>query len=209
MDDVKVVQDAALANVLSAVESALMSAPAKRKPEAPQPSGPAAKRWKASGHMLGLDADLSGDSEEEQDFASDAAASLAGAAPTRATVTDAPGQTIKETPAVMETVTKTRQGGAWEASVPSDSSSLDSEQEALHSLVEPAQPPNGSCLVPEATPAAQATAPSQVPEVSALPPALTFLDIVGHVSRVPCQRRPGCLSCKALPPQAAGLAAHC
>lgn len=64
LDDVKVAQDAALANVLSAVESALASAPGKRKPTAALKP---AKRQKAPRHMSGLDGDLSSDSDEEQD----------------------------------------------------------------------------------------------------------------------------------------------
>ena len=166
MDDVKVAQDAALANVLSAVESALGSAPAKRKPEAGQPGMLPAKRQKASGHMLGLDADLSSDSEEEQDIVSDAGANPDDAAPTHAVIPDALAQTAKGTGAVKEIVTETVQVSALEASIPGNSSSLDSEQEALHSLVETAQPPHGSSSVPEATPVLQATEPSQPPEVS-------------------------------------------
>ena len=175
MDDVKVAQDAALANVLSAVESALASAPAKRKPEAGQPSMLPAKRQKASGHMLGLDADLSSDSEEEQDDASDAGANPAGAAPTCAAIADAPGQTAKGPGAVKEIVIETVQVSALEAQVPGDSSSLDSEQEALHSLAEPAQPAHGSSSALEVTPVPQATEPSQPQEVSALPLALILL----------------------------------
>lgn len=60
----KVAQEAALANVMSAVESGLASAPAKRKSDAAPPS---AKRQRASGHMLDLDGDLSSDSDAEAD----------------------------------------------------------------------------------------------------------------------------------------------
>ena len=68
MDDVKIAQDAALANVMSAVESALASAPAKR------PSDPAllpAKRQKGPRHMIDLDGDLLSDSDEEPDQEAD------------------------------------------------------------------------------------------------------------------------------------------
>ena len=177
MDDVKVAQDAALANVLSAVESALASAPAKRKPESGQPGMLPAKRQKASRHMLGLDADLSSDSEEELDVASDAGASPAGTAPTHAPIADAPGQMAKGPGAVKEIVIETVQVRALEAQVPGDSSSLDSEQEALHSLAEPAQPAHGSSSALEATPAPQPTKPLQPQEVSALPLALILLRV--------------------------------
>ena len=73
MDDVKVAQDAALANVMSAVESALASAPAKRASEPAQPSMPSSKRRKASNHMLDLDGDLSSDSDEDPELEPEAA----------------------------------------------------------------------------------------------------------------------------------------
>ena len=177
MDDVKVAQDAALANVLSAVESALATAPAKRKPESGQPGMLPAKRQKASEHMLGLDADLSSDSEEELDVASDAGVNLAGAAPAHANIADASGQTAEGLGFVKEIATETVQVSASEAQVPGDSSSLDSEQEALHSLAEPAQPAHGSSSALEATPVPQATEPSQPQEVSALSLALILLGV--------------------------------
>ena len=71
MDDVKVAQDAALANVMSAVESALASASGKRKPDAPLLP---ARRQKAPRHMSGLDGDLSSDSDEELEQDTDAGA---------------------------------------------------------------------------------------------------------------------------------------
>ena len=166
MDDVKVAQDAALANVLVAVESALASAPAKRKPEAGQPGILPAKRQKASGHMLGLDADLSSDSEEEQDVVSDAGANPDDAAPTHAILPGTLAQAAKGTGAGKKIVTEAVEVSALEASIPGNSSSLHSEQEALHSLAEPAQPPHGSSSAPEVTPVPQATGPSQPSEVS-------------------------------------------
>ena len=198
MDDVKVAQEAALANVLSAVESALASAPAKRKPELRQPSMLPAKRQKASRHMLDLDADLSSDSEEEQGPASDAAPAVAdsagtarvpasGAAPTSASVADDTGQTAKGKAAVTDVVAEAAQVSALEASVPG-SSSLGNEQEVLHSLVEPSEAPHSSSSELEAAPAAQATVPAQPTEVSASHVASNLLDMLGHVLKLPCQR---------------------
>ena len=74
MDDVKVAQDAALANVMSAVESALASAPAKRKQDA---AVPPAKRQKVPRHMTDLDGHLSSDSDEAPDQGADAEAAAA------------------------------------------------------------------------------------------------------------------------------------
>ncbi len=108
MDDVKVAQDAALANVMSAVESALASAPAKRKPDTMLPP---AKRQKAPRHMSGLDNDLSSDSDEEPD--GDADAGAAGG--------DAPLQ--KEVETVDQQETAAKRGNA--------SGSSGSEQEAV------------------------------------------------------------------------------
>ena len=175
MDDVKVAQDAALASVLSAVESALASAPPKRKPEAGQPGMLPAKRQKASSHMLGLDADLSSDSEEEQDDVSDANVNVAGTAPASYVEADAPGKLAEGTGDVKEVVAETMQHSASGAIVPGGSSSPDSEQEALHSLVEPAQPPHGSSSVLKTTPVPQATKPSEALEVCAYPLAFILL----------------------------------
>ena len=110
MDDVKVAQDAALANVMSAVESALASAPAKRKPEAALPT---AKRRKAPRHMSGLDGDLSSDSDEEPE--EDADVGAAGG--------DLPLQ--KEAETVDQSESAARAGNAG------GSGSSGSEQEAL------------------------------------------------------------------------------
>lgn len=106
----KVAQDAALANVMSAVESALASAPAKRKPAQALPP---AKRQKAPRHMTDLGGDLSSDSDEEPDEAADA------------------GTAGEEVALQKEAETVDQQGSAARAGNASGSGSSGSEQEAL------------------------------------------------------------------------------
>ena len=114
MDDVKVAQEAALANVMNAVESALASAPGKRKPDtvlAP------AKRQKAPRHMTDLDGDISSDSDEELHQEADA---RAAGAELSVAQQKGPGSVNK-------------QDLAAKAGHPSGSGSSGSEQEALGS----------------------------------------------------------------------------
>ena len=106
----KVAQEAALANVMSAVESGLASVPVKRQSDA---APPPAKRQRASGHMLDLDGDLSSDSYDEVDDAQ-------------------PGPSDANEEAQAQPTEK--------ADIPSSSNSSGSDQEALGSSLPPMHP---------------------------------------------------------------------